>query len=335
MVKRKKNSNPQGEIMETFKSLKLKALSYFISEHGAFPYKRDWYRVPICPFCGRSEKFGLNPNLNRAHCFRCDYDDKLVTAVTDAKGLTIEQTKKFLDQYSEAKVTLEKYEVIPEREVILPEGFKTLSRGNTTIGDMARNYIKQRGFNIDVLTRLGVGYTDDPDSKYWGYLIVPFKRDHKVVYYQTRRFFGTGPKFKNPSYEDFGIGKTQILYNERALSVKAELNIFESWTNGWTLGTNFVSLNGKIASPRQWEMIVTSKATLFNIMLDLDAWNYAVDLALSLILYRPVRLVRFSDDRDVNQLGKEETLKILDHTEILTKHSQIIKLKNKYGDNIL
>jgi hypothetical protein len=307
------------------------AMQYFITNHNAYDYKRDWYRVPTCPFCGREEKLGVNYNNNRAHCFRCEYDESLLQAVMDIEGIpSLTATVKFLKDIDISKIKLKPYIPVPEREVVLPNGFRILSRGYSRMGEMARNYVRNRGFDVIALSRMGVGYTIDSESKYWGYLIVPFHRDGEVVYFQTRKYFGNGPKFNNPTYEDFGVGKTQILYNEKALKRFRELHLVESWTNGWTMGENFVSLSGKVLSPKQKELIIRSKAKVINIMLDLDAWDYAMDIAFELIDFKRLRVIRFQDDRDVNELGRSNVNSLVDQSPILTKFGEVIMLKNKY-----
>jgi len=306
----------------------------FTSQHGAYEYRNGWFRIPVCPFCGREEKFGLHLGKNRAHCFRCDYDEKLLQCVVDIENFkTIKQALALLQNFQDSVYVEPKYEKVEEREVILPEGFKTLRRGDSTLAMMARSYVKGRGFDVKALSRKGVGYTDDPESKYYGYLIVPFHKDRTVIYFQTRRFFGTGPKFNNPLYEDFGIGKNQIIYNVDALNRFKEINVVESWTNAWVLGQNAISLNGKTLSSKQLSYLLKSPCKLVNILLDRDAWEYALKLASDIIQYKNVRLVQFKDDRDVNDLGSKIVLGMIDATPILTSFKELIKVK--YENNTI
>ncbi len=310
--------------------LSKKLYGYFLADHGAYEYRNGWMRIPVCPFCGREEKFGIHIPRDRAHCFRCDYDERLVKTVLDIENIkTVKDTLSFLRNYDGATYVEPKYEKVEERQVILPEGFKTLRIGNTTIAKMARAYVKQRGFDYKELSRKGVGYTEDPESKYFGYLIVPFHKDKKVIYFQTRRFFGTGPKFNNPLYEDFGIGKNQIIYNVDALYRYKEINALESWTNAWTLGKNSISLNGKTLSPKQLSEILKSPVEVVNILLDHDAWEYAIKWAFQLVSYKKVRVIRFEDDRDVNDLGRKVVSEMIDNTPIIRSFTELTKLKNE------
>ncbi len=316
-----------GKIM---KVLTDKLFGYFTTQHGAYEYRNGWYRLPVCPFCGREEKFGIHLGKDRAHCFRCDYDEKLLQCIIDAENLKSRtQALDLLAGFKEAKYVEPKYEKVEERQVILPEGFKTLRLGDSRMAKMARAYVKGRGFDYKELSRRGVGYTDDSESKYWGYLIVPFHRDRQVVYFQTRKFFGTGPKFNNPLYEDFGIGKNQILYNADALAKHKEINVVESWTNAWTLSQNTISLNGKTLSMKQKTMLLQSKAETINILLDNDAWEYAIQLASEIIPYKGVRVIWFEDDRDVNDLGRKIVLGMIDNTPIINTFRELMILKHE------
>lgn len=312
--------------------LKDKLYSYFVGHHGAFIYNNGWLRIPVCPFCGREDKLGVHLGKGRIHCFRCDYNSHdLVQAVADIENLSDSKAAIMFLRNIEGKEYVEpKYDKVEEREVILPEGFKTLRVGDTTIAQMARNYVTNRGFDYKQLSRLGVGYVADSNSKYFGYLIVPFHKGREVIYFQTRRFFGTGPKFNNPKYEDFGIGKNQVIYNASALDRFTEVNALESFTNAWTLGQNSISLNGKTLSAKQLSIILKGKkAELINILLDHDAWKYALALASALIGFKKLRVVWFEDDRDVNDLGSKATMKLIDNTPIITSFSDLTKLKNE------
>jgi len=310
--------------------LKGRIQSYFVTQHHAFEYRNGWLRVPTCPFCGHEEKLGVHLAKDRAHCFRCDYDKRLLQTIQDLEDLPSTQAVvKYLSTLDSSDYEEPKYTPTLEIPIILPEGFRTLRIGNSFIAKQARNYVKSRGFDPLELSRKGVGYIEDEASKYYGYLIVPFYRDKKIIYFQTRKFYGNGPKFNNPKYEDFGIGKNQVIYNGDALTRYKEINILESWTNAWTLGRNSISLNGKTLSPKQLTMLLKSPVELFNILLDHDAWAYSLELALALIDYKKVRVVWFEDHRDVNDLGRATTLELIDQSPVLTKFQQIIALKNE------
>jgi hypothetical protein len=51
-------------------------------------------------------------------------------------------------------------------------------------------------------------------------------------------------------------------------------------------------------------------------MLDNDGWDKAIDLGLALTSADiPVKLIRFPKDRDVNDLGKEKTQRMVDKVD--------------------
>lgn len=296
---------------------------------GFYEYRTVWLKG-TCIYCGAEAKAGINVERLWYNCFKCGTSGKVLPMIQKLEGIpSYPELFRFLAQYNNATYKAPTVEHIPERPVVLPDGFKLLKYGDGRIGDMARKYMRGRGFDIQDLSRKGVGYVGKPKAPFFGYIIFPYYRNRKIVYFQTRRYFGLGPKFKNPTREDFGIGKSQIIYNEAVLATAKELNVVESIMNALTLGGNTVGLNGKKASSWQLTHLIKSRAEIVNILLDRDAWPEAVKLAAALIPYKYIRVISFTDDRDVNDLGREVVQQKIKETEILKSHVDILKLKWK------
>lgn len=295
---------------------------------GFYEYRRGWMKGD-CPWCGAEDKMGIHLEDNRTHCFKCDDRTKPLKTLMQNEGMrTFKEALDFLQGYDSVDYRPVKVEKVEEIPVVLPEGFKLLKFGEARIARMARNYMENRGFNIKELSRKGVGYVGRGDTDYFGYIIFPYYKKRKIIFFQTRLFFGTGPKFKNPRYEDFGIGKSQVIYNESALLLYREIYLCESVMNALTMGDQGIAINGKKISSTQFSTILKGKCQVINILLDSDAWKEAIELACSLVPYKQVRVIQFPEDHDVNDLGYKAVKELIKEQDILYNNiTEILKLK--------
>ena len=147
----------------------------------------------------------------------------------------------------------------------------------------ARSYLRGRGFSAFNLSYRGIGYCDS--GEYFGYIILPYYQQGQLIYYQTRNFLGNGPKFKNPRVEDFGIGKTQLMFNADALALFTKIYLVESVTNSLTIGEKAVGILGKKISDYQFSAILRSPIEEIVIGLDDDALKEAIELAMRFVNY--------------------------------------------------
>jgi DNA primase len=279
-----------------------------------------------CPFCGAEDKMGAHLSKDLFHCFRCGYVGSCLKTLKDIEEVgTFKEVFVVLRDYNNSNYFEKPVPLIPKSSVILPESFKLLVIGRSRYGKMARAYMEGRGFNSLDLSRKGVGYCSK--GKYKGYIILPYyDLEGNLVYFQTRLFFGSGPKFNNPTIEEFGVGKSSILYNERALYEFKEVNLVESVINALTIGDNSTALSGKVASKVQLYKILKSPVEIVNIILDPDAEKEAVDLALNLVKYKKIRLIKLEGDKDINDLGKHYVLTRVSE-QGLQNYNDILRLK--------
>lgn len=312
------------------KGLKDNLYGYFVKKLGAWYYSRGWLRVPVCPSCGGHEKLGIHMSRNAVNCFRCGPKGTMYEFIMDLENLPdAGSVTKLLKGYGGISYIEPKVEPHEERQVILPEGFLSIRRGDTVYSRMARRYVSEiRKLSIDKVARKGLGYVGRRELDLFGYLIFPYYDGDRIVYYQTRRFFGIGPKFKNPKVDDFGIGKAQVIYNKNALYKYSEVNVVESVINCLTLDDNTIGTNGKHPSPKQLSDMLKSPVKIFNLMLDPDAGAEALEVAHRLLRIKPIRIVTFPEGYDVNTLGYEPTMKLLAEAPLLTSITQLNKYKN-------
>lgn len=297
--------------MKYNKTIRGKLFKYFKQRLSMKPSTKGWYRSN-CPYCAGNYCFGINLVKNAVKCFKCEERGSLIDALMLMENFTtLNEAKTFLslqqdyDGY-EDQVVVSRYEKKP---VNLPESFRLIINAEGMLGKAAQHYIKKRGFNLTKLAMQGVGYC--LEGPYAGYIIFPFYLKTRLVFFQGRKFMGGGPKMQNPANEEFGTGKTEIIYNQDALFMYSKINIVESITNALTLGDNTIAILGKSISPYQMKWLMKSPATHYTILLDDDALDKARQLAMQLCAYKKVRLVIMPKKKDVNDLGKKITLKLM------------------------
>lgn len=313
------------------KNIKGKVYNYFRQRLKLKKSTKGYWRSD-CFLCGGDMTMGINFSYSNCHCFKCE------EKITLLEGIKI--LEKF-EQYSEVYRFLsiqQEYEYFEAetktrvkkiKQVTLPESFRLLDDGNDELAKSARNYLKGRGFKISKLVLQGVGFCDD--GEYFGYIIFPYYRNGELVYFQGRQFLPFGPKMKNPKEDDFGIGKSNILFNGDALFIYNRIHVVESITNGLTIGPTAVGLSGKDCSDKQFSYLLASPAKEIIIALDPDAYVKALELGMKLVNYKKVKVVRLptkwqGKDVDVNVLGKKAYKAFVKSTPWMT-YMDLFRLK--------
>lgn len=307
------------------KSIKDKLYGYFIKRFGMHDYTRGWLKGG-CPSCGKEEKFGVNLYLNKTNCFRCGYHPSPIGVIMDQEGLeTYKEVRDFLNMYEGATYLEPVIERIENINVILPEGFKNLRLGDSFLAKRARSYIESRGFDPDEKSFQGWGYCTT--GKYFGYIIIPFYIGGKLIYFNARKFIGNGPKYMNPDIKEFGIGKSLLIYNIDALSMYSDIFLMEGVFNAGTIGDNAIATGGKKISSYQLSMMLKSQAENFTLLLDPDAVEESSRLALKLHYHKKVRVIILPENKDVNDLGYEATMDIVNKVNWMN-YNDLLKIKH-------
>lgn len=303
--------------------------TYLVKRLGCFDYKHGWMRVPICPYCGRKEKMGVNLTMFRCNCFRCNAHPSPSQLIMDIENIdTYSELIHFLNHgdFNELTFKEEKYELAETKPIYLPEGFVNISVGTGTLGKIMQNYVKKRGFTIDYLSRMGVGYCNS--GPLFGYLIIPFTYQGRLTYYNARLVVGNGPRYNNPNKDITGLGKEFIIFNRDALDMYKTVFICEGAINAMTMGERGIATMGKSISAYQVNTLIKSSVERFIILLDPDAAHYAINLGLKLVSFKKVKVVILPfKDKDVNDLGKHKVMKYVYQTHYQS-YQDLITLKN-------
>lgn len=313
-------------VTNTFKS---KVRSYLIKRLGAFDYKHGWMRLPVCPYCGKEHKMGVNLSMFRCNCFRCGEHPTPSQLIMDIEHLdTYTELLKFLDNgdFTDYTFKEEAVELAEKKPVFLPEGFTLLSFGTSQLAKSIRGYMVNRHFSIQELCKQGVGYCTK--GNLFGYVIIPYFSKGELQYYNARRVIGNGPRYNNPNKDITGLGKEFIIYNQDALSMYKTIYICEGAFNALTMGQKGIATMGKAISRYQLNMLIKSPVERFIILLDPDAKEQAIKLALALVNFKRVKVCFLPEGKDVNDIGKSQTMKIIYRTRYQS-YQDLIKLKNQ------
>lgn len=314
--------------MKITNQFKSRLKTYFIKRLGAFEYRRGWMKLPVCPYCHRELKMGVNLSMYRTNCFRCNEHPNPSQLVMDIEGFeTYHELINFLNsgKFDELEFHEEKVELAEAKPLYLPEGFRILNLGQSQVAKSIRGYVKSRGFVISELSKHGVGYATK--GAYFGYLIIPFYYRGQLRYYNARNVIGQGPRYNNPNKDITGVGKEFIIFNHDALEMYRSVFICEGALNALTIGDRAIATMGKAISQYQVNELLKSQCQRYIILLDPDARSYAVNLALKLVAYKKVKVVFLPEGFDVNDLGKKQTLKLVYATRYQS-YQELISIRN-------
>lgn len=314
--------------MKVTNQFKGKIKTYLVKRLGAFEYKHGWLRVPVCPYCHRENKMGVNLSLNRCNCFRCGEHPTPIQLIMDVEKFdTFHEVYKYLNngEFNELAFNEEKVELAEPKSMYLPEGYTNISFGNSQLAKSMRGYCTKRGFPIELLSKCGIGYCTT--GSLLGYLIIPFYYRGQLRYYNARNVMGSGPRYNNPNKDITGVGKEFIIFNHDALFMYKTVYLCEGAINALTMGEKGIATMGKSVSRYQINEIIKSPVEHIIILLDHDAQDKAIDLAMKLVNFKRVKVILFPDDRDVNDLGKKSVMKMIYNTHY-QNYQELVTLKN-------
>lgn len=294
-----------------------KIATYFMDRLDCRQASTGWLRAGTCPHCEEVGKYGVNVWLNRTNCFKCGYHQKPIDVIMAIEGFQgINEFNKFIDAFEGADLLDKPVEFLHEKVGNLPESYKLIVFGDSLFGKLARKYLRGRGYNINKLALRGIGYCTQ--GSYKGRIITPFYENGFLVYFNARKFIEVGDKHKNPKTEEFGIGKSLIMYNVDCLHLYNRVFLVESATNALTLGDRSFAIGGKQISKYQLSKIIKSPCKEVVIILDRDAYWYSLKLALDLIPHKRIRVIKMPVGQDVNDIGKKKTMELIKKSKVLS-----------------
>lgn len=314
-----------------------KIVAYF-SDHCHLSESTNGWLTTDCPFCGKKQKFCINPEYDIVKCWVCEYHSDTVNFIRKTENLTVRQAHEKIYNYKTVsyKATQPKarnFNSLNDFNVTssfkFPYGYKPLLEGDGFIANKARSYLANRGFSLEYLANLGFGYCDERNEdfklNYEGYIILPFKRNGLYYYFNARDFMNQGLRYKNPSTVDFKLGKSELLWNEDALYYD-KVWIMEGVFSALTIGDQAIATMGKAVSKEQISKILRSPCKEVVIAFDPGCHKETYALAKELIRYKDIKALKLVDG-DPNDLGAEHLLTLEQETDYLNNRSLIQLLK--------
>jgi DNA primase len=320
-----------------------RAYTYF-KNRFALRKSTNGFFVFDCPFCidGESKKkHAVSFSWGVTKCWVCGWKKHITDFVMEYEGVRYMQAKDLIQAEIASNVEFEASSLGIERQlstIELPVGFNSILSGSGVLGERARKYLFSRGFDLEELDSLGFGYCNEKAEEkaddYFGYIIVPFKKRGKLVYYIGRDYTGNYLRYKNPSKEKMGVGKGQLWFNEDALELSKTVFLAEGWADAMTMGKAGSSSQGWSLSREQRINLHNSDASKLVFMPDiglsddnLTFHQKAVQLALEFIDTKQCVVLDFVKagmdkfGKDVNEFGKKRVFELYRDTEPLTERA--------------
>lgn len=302
-----------------------KLYAYFNSYHGpVVPSTNGWYSCR-CPICDK-EKFAVNFTYLIGKCWRGCFNGFVIDAIRIYHGIDSFEARELIDSMETEliKVPVVISKIDKEARIKLPDGYHPILSGDTSLAHRARNYLTDRGFDLNYLDRIGVGYcneaTKNPKDNYLGYIIIPFKKNGILTYFIGRDYIGNFLRYKNPSKEKYGTGKMEVLFNEEALFLQKKIYLTEGWACAATMKNQGVSIQGSIPSIIQRNIIVKSDVEEVIIVPDAGFYANGLEAGRDIMKHKKVKVLNldwFKDNgigKDVNEIGVENVQGVEDRT---------------------
>lgn len=226
---------------------------------------KGWYPFD-CPYCGGEKKMAVQFEFGYTKCWSCGAASNVCVFVEQTENCDYFTAKNILHSVTPSTLDLDLIQsIVVDTEVsdiTLPEGWQSIADGVGVLGDRARKYLEGRGFNIEELDFKGFGYCNEHhkefEKDFFGYIIVPFKKDGLLSYYLGRDYIGNSIRYKNPPSDWVGIGKSEVIYNESALYLYKTVFVVEGWSDAETIGKNGTATLGWAFSKQQMDKYLKS-----------------------------------------------------------------------------
>lgn len=317
-----------------------KLYSYFDKHHGpVYPSTNGWYNC-TCPFCGKP-KFAFMPEAKVGKCWTGCFKGFVVDVIMQYHQLDYFNSLELIESMDVNIFQISRR--VPRRinrsEVILPNGYVPILQGATVLGVRARNYLVSRGFDLNYMDRLGVGYcieeADIKEDNFFGYIIIPFNKKGILSYYIGRDFIGNFLRYKNPAKEKFGVGKEEVFFNEEALYLQDTVYVTEGWSCAATIGSRGVSIQGSSPGDIQLNIMIKSQVKEFVLIPDAGYYKKGLEAAMVLLPYKKVKVLNLIDlfnagfGKDVNEIGWDKVSQLADTSSWMSKIDVYKELRNE------
>lgn len=289
--------------------------TYFNHKFNSKYTSKNWYSFE-CPICGK-HKGAINFSSDKVKCWKCGYNVDIHTFFI--KIVKLNNYREVINSFDETDFVI--YELpklsINFSRVSMPESFFCILDNDTIYSELAQNYLKGRGYDLNRLDENGFGFCIS--GKWRGYIIAPYKVNGELVYYQGRDFLSRGDDFRwrfPKQGDEVFCGKSDIWFNQDALENYKEVKIFEGWTD-CIMFDNGISSGGWSISNRQIETILKSSCEELTFYPDKGYYDKCLEISKAFQEHKKINIVSFENSKykDANECGVDR-LKELETKEI-------------------
>jgi len=310
-----------------------KVYSYFDRYHGPVTSSTNGWYTCKCPYCGKN-KFAINFTYLIGKCWKGCYGRSvfLVDVIRMYHGLGYLEARDFIDSMDSGllRIPTGVRNINKNAKIDLPFGYHLILDGTTSLAVRAREYLQNRNFDLNYLDRIGVGYCNEEhnerDQNYFGRIIVPFKKNGILSYFIGRDFLDRGDKerYKNPSREKCGVGKSEVFFNEEALYMQDKVYLTEGWACAATIIAQGISQQGTTPSVIQKNIIIKSPVEEVIIVPDAGYYVSGLETARNIMRYKKTKVLyldffkQAGIGKDINEIGLENVINLEKETPYMT-----------------
>lgn len=327
-----------------------KVYTFFNKNFSLKKTSAGWYAYD-CPICneGRDrKKMAVHFVYGVVKCWICGYQKYVTEFVSDIEGVTYKEAKEVLVNCKAADINFDLGHLKSDNSgktiktaESLPYGYNSIMEGDGVMGQRARKYLQDRGFDLKRMDSMGFGYCNrkpptEKDENYFGYIMIPFKSKGRLVYYLGRDFIGNFLRYKNPDKNKFSVGKGDVFFNEDAMDLYDEVFVLEGWSDAYTIGDNAMASLGWKLSNTQKSKLIKSQVDIVTLVPDagfdgqgVSFYVRALHLSLELMKYKQVKVVDpsgFVGGKDVNEIGRKAFFSEYEKCEILDEREVTLKI---------
>lgn len=277
--------------------------------------------VCTCPFCGKADKFYVNPKRGRWICYKCNEKGGVVGLVAQMEGLAYKDAMRYVveravrlpsrsaEEISRSIAESDDETVEKSRGLALPPNFVPVFDGKTW---RVPAYLRERKITARVAAQYGVGTCGagcgvncrllSPDRhqceacRYAGRIVVPAHVFGELVFYQGRSMTGAIPKYLAPALDRSSIllGLDEAAGSDHVLVVEGPFDVLGCAQAGLPA----VALMGKVCSMAQASLLARAGFSRATFMLDPEASRDAVRATAVLSEVLEVDFARLPDGCD-------------------------------------
>ena len=291
---------------------------YFDNQFELVQGTKGWWRM-IDPFdpkalVKRDRTLAVHFEMNQVMGFRSGYRASIETFLVELYQTTYQEIGKLKKIQGDTEPPIIKPRRIESiKSLELPTGTIPILEGDSAIGQAARSYMSNRGFDLYYLTSKGIGYIGS--GPFTGFICLPCYENGKLVFYVLRDYLGRTVRYHNPPYDATIKSAGQVVYNSDALNLYEEIFITEGIIDALTVGPTCTATIGKEITLDQKSIYIKGKAKSYIVLSDPGAYARNRIQFATIAQYKKVKIVDLTIlGGDVNKVGLELVLDLVHDT---------------------